>query len=108
MPSAPKRVCPRGHPSYLGRRCPVCEKIYNRERGNADSRGYTRQWKTFKQAFLSRHVFCETDGCFRKPTDVHHIKRVRDYPNLMFDENNCRALCHSCHSKITMTEDVNR
>jgi hypothetical protein len=29
--------------------------------------------------------------------EVHHIKKVADYPDLMFDMQNCFVLCHKCH-----------
>ena len=30
---------------------------------------------------------------------VHHIKSRMEYPELLYDENNCITLCKSCHMK---------
>lgn len=31
---------------------------------------------------------------------VHHIKELKDYPELALDENNLETLCVDCHNKI--------
>ena len=30
--------------------------------------------------------------------DVHHIKKLAEYPELKYDSNNLMSLCKSCHS----------
>jgi 5-methylcytosine-specific restriction protein A len=75
---------------------------YYRDRGSASARGYDVAWKRFRSWFLSEpdHAICE--DCRRAAsTDVHHVKKVRDYPELRLVESNCRGLCHECHSKRT-------
>jgi len=32
---------------------------------------------------------------------VHHIKAWAEYPELRFDESNCKTLCKSCHYRVT-------
>lgn len=41
-----KRPCVSGHPSYSGRRCPLCEKARDRRRGTATQRGYGPEHRT--------------------------------------------------------------
>lgn len=106
MPSAPKRVCPRGHGDYLGRRCPGCNKEYELRRGTARQRGYDVEWERFRKWFLNLHSICEFGDCMEKAVDVHHLKRVREFPQLKFVEENCQALCHSHHSFLTGKEDI--
>lgn len=31
---------------------------------------------------------------------VHHKKELKDFPNLMFEEDNLITVCFSCHEKI--------
>ena len=46
-------------------------------------------------------VDCETAGRIELASDVHHVEKVRDYPELRLVEANCMALCGSCHSART-------
>jgi 5-methylcytosine-specific restriction endonuclease McrA len=34
-------------------------------------------------------------------TDVHHVAKVAEHPELKLIESNCKALCHECHSART-------
>jgi 5-methylcytosine-specific restriction protein A len=55
----------------------------------------------FRAWFLRRHpvcVDCEERGIVRPATDVHHVQKVADYPELELVESNCMALCHEDHS----------
>ena len=40
---------------------------------------------------------CEEKGLLTPSEEVHHIRKVEQYPNLAFDPNNLRALCKPCH-----------
>ena len=41
-----------------------------------------------------------------KDLQVDHIKRWANYPELRFEESNCRTLCAPCHYKITFGNDM--
>lgn len=43
---------------------------------------------------------CKKRGLFRKATIVHHIKHLKDRPDLALDENNLISLCGSCHDIV--------
>jgi 5-methylcytosine-specific restriction endonuclease McrA len=34
-------------------------------------------------------------------TDVHHVMKVAENPEMKLIESNCMALCHECHSART-------
>jgi 5-methylcytosine-specific restriction protein A len=40
--------------------------------------------------------------------NVDHIKPRRTHPELELDPHNCRTLCHSCHSKVTKADQLDR
>ena len=78
------------------------EKQYDSHRGSSAKRGYDSVWKRFRKWFLSQteHAICE--DCQREPsTEVHHVKKVADFPGLRLVESNCRGLCKTCHSART-------
>ena len=40
------------------------------------------------------------DGSKRKLSTVHHIKHVRDYPELALSKDNLIPVCKACHNKL--------
>lgn len=58
--------------------------------------------KTLLQKILVRDnftcQFCDTSGDYMH---VDHIKSWADFPELRFNESNCRTLCRVCHYYIT-------
>lgn len=59
-------------------------------------------WKKFRKWFLSYNPTCEwcrARGKIKPATQVDHRKPRHTYPELAFDEDNCRAGCASCHAK---------
>ena len=98
MPARP----PVHRPSYI----PLPDeqrRRFDRERGSAASRGYDRTWQRFRDAFLMSHPLCS--DCLPKQVtpaiEVHHIKRLRDAPELRLVEANCLGLCKAHHSART-------
>lgn len=97
-----------GYCSIHATRAAVREKLYDNERGSSAQRGYDADWKRFRKRFLSKpeHAFCEDCKEKRQPrmvpsTEVHHVKKVAEYPELRLVESNCRGLCKECHSART-------
>jgi 5-methylcytosine-specific restriction protein A len=87
-------------------RCAAHERQRNRavdeRRGNSSERGYDAAWQRFRAAYLAEHPLCvDCEPRISISTDVHHMKKVRDYPELRLDPDNCMALCHACHSART-------
>lgn len=73
---------------------------YEKERGSARSRGYTKQWDKVSKAYREKHPLCEEceeRGRVTAAVMVHHIKPVSEGGE-WFDESNLRALCASCHA----------
>jgi 5-methylcytosine-specific restriction enzyme A len=73
-------------------------------RKSACKRGYDRSWRKFRKRFLAGHPLCAdctTNGRTTAATDVHHIKKLTDSPDMRMDDDNCMALCKGCHSVRT-------
>lgn len=100
MPTAPKRPCTfPGCPELVtSGRCP--QHTQKDQRGGATKRGYDYLWQKFREWFIRRHPVC-SDCQIKATTDVHHVKKARDYPDLMRVESNCMGLCHECHAVRT-------
>lgn len=94
------------------RPCPGPQRRPPDHRPSAAKRGYNATWRRFRLHILERdHYLCQE--CKRqgrltavgKSGHVDHIKAHRGDPALMWDPENCEALCVSCHSRKTAKED---
>jgi 5-methylcytosine-specific restriction protein A len=64
----------------------------------------TRRWQSVRHAVLERDGWkCTTCG-ERRRLEVHHIKRVKDFPEHAFDPGLCLTLCGPCHTRVTRIE----
>jgi 5-methylcytosine-specific restriction protein A len=73
-------------------------KAYRRpdHRQSASQRGYDRDWRELRDAYLRAHPLCEK--CRKAPaTTVHHIKPVEEFPELRLVWRNLEANCRPCH-----------
>ena len=115
MAIRPKRPC--NHPgcpaTTLERYCPKHKKLhmkqYDKQRGSRIERGYTQNWVRYTKIYRMNHplcVICQREGRLTPSQHVDHIVAVsgRDDP-MFWEPNNHQALCASCHSKKTATED---
>lgn len=75
---------------------------HDKRRGSASERGYGVKWRRIRAQFLKRHPTCAE--CGRPATDVHHIVPKRQGGSDKWV--NLQALCHECHSAITMRDSV--
>jgi 5-methylcytosine-specific restriction endonuclease McrA len=78
---------------------------YDRTRPNAADRGYDGTWNAFRANYLRSHPTCSVLGCTSPATEIHHLKRIKDRPDLRLDLANLTALCRHHHSRITTLED---
>lgn len=110
MPTKAPRSCAfPGCPElvYSGRYCIKHSRAVERQRGSSASRGYDARWRVIRARFLFDHPWCcdpfGVHGNVKvEATDVDHIIRRRDGgPDT---EDNLQPLCHSCHSRKTMSE----
>ncbi len=86
------------------------------ERESAAARGYGHRWRKQRRMVLARSPLCadpfgvhSAAGVVELATDVHHVVPLAsDAPAAVrHGESNLVALCHSCHSRITVARMVN-
>lgn len=66
----------------------------------------TKIYYEWRNSILDRDNYkCMVCGSTDK-IHVHHIKRVADYPNLIFDIKNGISLCKKCHEKTYNREKI--
>jgi len=70
-------------------------------RHNSYSRGYDNIWRICRAHHLQNSPLCF--DCYKKniytaANEVHHIKKLREHPELKYDSENLMSLCKSCHS----------
>lgn len=115
MPLAPKRECSwSGCTTLVTRgRCDVHEaivqakeasrrKAFDRQRPNANARGYTNKWRQYSKARLVKHPLCR--ACERNGRTVlaevtDHIVPHRGDMKLFWDKTNHQSLCLACNTR---------
>lgn len=61
------------------------------------------EWYRVKSNVLKNQPYCAYCGS-RENLQVHHIKPVRYYPELVYEVSNLLVLCRSCHHLVTNRE----
>lgn len=61
-------------------------------------------WRKKRLEILKRDHYecqrCKDEGGFSKAEVVHHIKHLREYPQLALVDANLKSLCAACHNKV--------
>ena len=74
------------------------------EKGNVSVFYKSSIWLHKREEILIRDnkecQICKAKGRYHKAECVHHIKHLRQYPNLALDNSNLIAVCNSCHNKL--------
>lgn len=70
---------------------------------------YTVRWREIRADHLIAEPYCRE--CARhhirtKATDVDHIVPHRGNKTLFYDTKNLQSLCHACHSRKTIAEQI--
>ena len=76
-------------------------------RGTATQRGYTKRWTRAAAVYRAENpvcVICEEAGRVTPSECVDHVRPHKGDEDLFWDERNWQALCHSCHSVKTRSE----
>ncbi|EJS13420.1 hypothetical protein IKS_03499 [Bacillus cereus VDM062] len=64
----------------------------------------SREWRELRLKALKRDNFeccmCRDKGKYRKADCVHHIKEVKEYPELALTFDNLMSLCNTCHNEV--------
>jgi 5-methylcytosine-specific restriction protein A len=108
MPSSPPRLCRCGGKVREGvcDRCGPKRRAPDVNRKNSHQRGYDHRWREFRRIWLSSEDNCLCRDCLDKgivnpATDIHHKVKLKDRPDLKYEDSNLVGLCHDCHSVRT-------
>lgn len=103
MPWKTKKYRPSGARSERERK-----QEFDKKRGTAAARGYDARWRKLRTLVLADEPLCRTclaAGYTTPASEVDHIIPARQQRGLFYTRSNLQALCKSCHSKKTATED---
>lgn len=67
----------------------------------------TKEWRAFRQQFLTMYPICMVRGCGQPAEVVDHILR-RSAGGAALDPTNCQALCVPHHNQKTRLHDQPR
>lgn len=99
MPQKPQTHRPAGQAQAARRE----RQRFDRERGSAHARGYTRKWQVASKAFLRKHFYvcvaCGGVACL-----VDHVIPHRGDQEKFWDEGNWACMCAPCHNRKTAKE----
>lgn len=54
--------------------------------------------RRLQDAAVEKVILAGEDRKIRAAVEVHHIKELRDYPELKLDDDNLISLCTQCHN----------
>jgi 5-methylcytosine-specific restriction protein A len=87
-------------------KCPDCQR--HRKASAEDYRPgssdrYGSQWAGLSARYRAKHPLCEqclAEGKTTPAIEVHHIRKVRDSPELVYEWSNLMSVCRSCHIRL--------
>lgn len=81
-------------------------QLYNKYKRDREAKRFynSKAWNVCRTNVLIRDYYlcqeCLEDKLIRVYDVVHHIKPLKDYPELSLVEDNLISLCHACHNMI--------
>lgn len=106
MPNRPPVFKPLGKPSKPMESVRKAE--YDKTRAGSSARGYGFKWQKARKRFLEENplcVICQAKQLVKAARIVDHIIPHKGNADLFWDKRNWQALCASCHSRKTATQD---
>lgn len=83
------------------------KRRYDSRRGSSSARGYDKDWRACRLAYLAAHPLCECDDCkagelrITPAGVVDHILSIEERPDLRLVWSNLRAMAKACHDRRT-------
>ena len=93
------RLCKCG--AIVKGRCPTCSK--QPRQGKTAERGYDNRWTELSKRKRANDPLCERclgEGKVTAASEVHHIEKIADRPDLRLAWDNLMSVCHECHKVL--------
>ena len=96
--------CTKHRSEYIKREAQRQQR-YDRHTRNASATEFYKSaaWQKARALSIAAHYGlcqdCLEQGRFKRADMVHHVKPLRDYPELALEQSNLRPLCNRCHGK---------
>lgn len=72
------------------------------KQGNTKKFYKSKEWRKKRKEIIRRDnkecQRCKSDGGFGRGETVHHIKHLKEYPELALVDSNLISLCFTCHN----------
>ncbi len=95
MPKAPLTIGAHQRPEHYG---------HHGQRKSASERGYDWRWAKYRADYLKQHPLCAhclAENKVTPATDVDHIIKAVDRPDLFWEPTNHQGLCSAHHKRKT-------
>jgi 5-methylcytosine-specific restriction protein A len=82
-------------------RCLKCSPIPQHKKTTAE-RGYDSRWKRLSESIRKNNPLCHDcleNDMVTPATEVHHIIKIADAPQLKYERTNLVQLCTACHER---------
>src|SRR5699024_2424482 len=79
--------------------------LYDKHKRDQEARGFNKStaWQKARKIALVRDNYlcqsCLSNKRIKKADVVHHIKELRDHPELSLTLSNLVSWCHTCHNR---------
>ena len=83
-------------------RCEHCNPHAKHTKSTKD-RGYDYRWDRLSRRKRIHNPLCEEcsrQGMVTAATEVHHIVKIKDRPELRLEWSNLMSVCRDCHERI--------
>lgn len=93
------------HRAEKQKREAVRQREYDTHKRNAEADAFYKSaaWQKARALSIATHYGlcqdCLAAGRLKRADMVHHIKPLRDYPELALVQSNLKPLCNKCHAK---------
>jgi 5-methylcytosine-specific restriction enzyme A len=101
-------------PSYRPKHLPSKaerDKAYDEQRRDKQAKAFynSTPWQLLRLLKLAQSPYCECQICqkaqlYSPATIVHHVKPIKEAPELRLDIENLRSYAQACHSRLHAAE----
>src|SRR5690625_3152562 len=87
-------------------------QLYNKYKRDKEVKQFynSKAWEVCRTNVLIKHHYlcqeCLKNKIIKVYDVVHHIKPLKDHPELALTEDNLIPLCHACHNRVENEQNI--